>query len=355
MRTFEALACGKPFLAAHSDAYERLGLVHGEHLAIVRDAQETLQWADRLLGEAGKSIAKAGSRAVLEYHTYGHRLATITSVICPKIVAPRAVVENPKEDGPSGIALMTYNKEVLQMEERLNALPLDAETRDLVCALAHEHDNANMRYPELLSLAAAMLSFPRSNQVLKESASSEKTCEKAKKSAGNFPNACLVQHPPKVQFVCEIGTFHGVTAAFLGRLADLLGLPCPVLSVDSFESPYLAHLPDRSSHYYDAMATYGLLARRNSLIAMRSGPAAAYVPNGIGLLLIDGGHDYEICQQDLLLYLPKMAPGGVVAVDDVWYESVRRACDEFPWRNAGFVVETALQKIELYRRSAVPA
>lgn len=44
MRTFEALACGKPFLAAHSDAYERLGLRHGEHLAAVRTPEETLEW-----------------------------------------------------------------------------------------------------------------------------------------------------------------------------------------------------------------------------------------------------------------------------------------------------------------------
>jgi len=240
---------------------------------------------------------------------------------------------------------MTYNKEVHQMEERVNALPLDAETRELICALAREHDNANMRYPELLSLAAAMLSFPWSNRVLKKTASSEETCEKPKDIEGRLSKARVLQPPPKDQFACEIGTFHGVTAAFLGRLADLLGLPCPVLSVDSFESPYLAHLPDRSSLYYETMTTYGLLARRNSLIAMRSGSAAPYVPNGIGLLLIDGGHDYEICQQDLLLYIPKMAPGGVVAVDDVWYESVRRACDEFPWQNAGFVLETPSRRL----------
>ena len=33
MPTFEALGCGKPFLAAHSHAHERLGLFHGEHMA----------------------------------------------------------------------------------------------------------------------------------------------------------------------------------------------------------------------------------------------------------------------------------------------------------------------------------
>jgi spore maturation protein CgeB len=42
MRTFEALACGKPFLASHSDAYERLGFVNGEHMAWSTTPEETL-------------------------------------------------------------------------------------------------------------------------------------------------------------------------------------------------------------------------------------------------------------------------------------------------------------------------
>lgn len=81
MRTFEALACAKPFLTAHSDAYERLGLRHGEHLAVVTTQEQTLEWADRMLGPEGQRMSEAGRSFVLEHHTYGHRLASITKAV----------------------------------------------------------------------------------------------------------------------------------------------------------------------------------------------------------------------------------------------------------------------------------
>jgi spore maturation protein CgeB len=81
MRTFEVLGCGKPFLASHSDAYERLGFVHGEHMVWVSDPAETLHWAERLLGEDGARIARAGREFVLAHHTYAHRLRRIVDVV----------------------------------------------------------------------------------------------------------------------------------------------------------------------------------------------------------------------------------------------------------------------------------
>jgi len=81
MRTFEALACGKPFLAAQSDAYERLGFMHGEHMAWVDNQADTLIWAERLLGAEGKRIAQAGRQFVLAQHTYAHRIARIAEVV----------------------------------------------------------------------------------------------------------------------------------------------------------------------------------------------------------------------------------------------------------------------------------
>jgi spore maturation protein CgeB len=81
MRTFEALACGKPFLASHSDAYERLGFVNGEHMAWAAQPAETLHWAARLLGGEGERIALAGREFVLAKHTYAHRLRRLAEVV----------------------------------------------------------------------------------------------------------------------------------------------------------------------------------------------------------------------------------------------------------------------------------
>jgi predicted O-methyltransferase YrrM len=308
MRTFEALACGKPFLAAHSDAYTRLGLVHGEHLAAVRTPEQTLEWADRLLGAEGERIASGGRQYVLEHHTYARRLQAIL-----KVVGRRAAHAT---DVDASRTTPPYDDEVERMETRLEQIADDESVRQRVLSLAREHHNPNMRYPELLALAGAMLSFDWS----------------------------------AARLVCEIGTFYGVTAAFLGRLADLADLPCHVLSVDSFESPYLADLPERAAPCYGTLAAHRLVARRNSVVPLRSSTAAAYMPSGIGLLLVDGGHDYATCLEDLKAYVPKLAPGGVVAVDDVWYDSVRSACADFPWSAHDCTLEVALEKIEIYRR-----
>jgi spore maturation protein CgeB len=81
MRTFEALACGKPFLSSHSDAYARLGLVHGEHMAWVDTPAAALSWGDRLLGPDGGRIGAAGRTLVLSRHTYFHRLRTIVGAV----------------------------------------------------------------------------------------------------------------------------------------------------------------------------------------------------------------------------------------------------------------------------------
>lgn len=80
MRTFEALACRKPFLATQSDAYERLGFIHGEHMAWVDNEIDALNWSNRLLSSEGDHIAKAGRQFVLEQHTYAHRLARIAEI-----------------------------------------------------------------------------------------------------------------------------------------------------------------------------------------------------------------------------------------------------------------------------------
>ena len=81
MRTFEVLACEKPFLTAQSDAYERLGFVQGEHFAWTGTPAETLHWGERLLSAEGERMAREGRRYVLAHHTYAHRLARIAECV----------------------------------------------------------------------------------------------------------------------------------------------------------------------------------------------------------------------------------------------------------------------------------
>lgn len=81
MRTFEALGCGKPLLASHSDAYELLGFVNGEHMVWVSDPAETIPAAERLLWTDGDAVARRGREFVLANHTYAHRLRRMAEAV----------------------------------------------------------------------------------------------------------------------------------------------------------------------------------------------------------------------------------------------------------------------------------
>jgi spore maturation protein CgeB len=83
MRTFEALACGKPFLAYYSDAYERLGFVNGEHFVWTDDPQIAVATARVMLmdRERAATLADQGRAFVLERHTYRHRLQVILDAV----------------------------------------------------------------------------------------------------------------------------------------------------------------------------------------------------------------------------------------------------------------------------------
>lgn len=85
-------------------------------------------------------------------------------------------------------------------------------------------------------------------------------------------------------------------------------------------------------------------------LQMRSEAAIAFVPDRIGLLLVDGGHDYATCLSDLESYSRKLLPGGFLAVDDIWYETVRQATDVFRSMHPEFEWIAGLEKLELLRK-----
>ncbi len=81
MRTFEALACGKPLLVGASDAFERLGMRNWEHLVWVTTPEETVKSIDRLLSKEGEEIATRGRDYVVNNHTYRHRIDQIRTIV----------------------------------------------------------------------------------------------------------------------------------------------------------------------------------------------------------------------------------------------------------------------------------
>lgn len=140
--------------------------------------------------------------------------------------------------------------------------------------------------------------------------------------------------------VVEIGAYRGRTTVFMARVLRELRRRAVVLSVDPFEGARRDALNPKGSlgAWQKAVRAAGVEDTCLPLVAT-SRNAAAAVPAGIGVLVVDGDHRYESVQGDLELYGPKLLPGGLFFVDDYAapYTGVVRAVDEY-FARPGFTV-----------------
>jgi cephalosporin hydroxylase len=67
------------------------------------------------------------------------------------------------------------------------------------------------------------------------------------------------------------------------------------------------------------------LAERVTVIRAASQDCAGIIPDGIGILYIDGNHSELASCRDVELYLPKVAPGGYCWMDDTDWISTKKA------------------------------
>jgi cephalosporin hydroxylase len=132
--------------------------------------------------------------------------------------------------------------------------------------------------------------------------------------------------------VVEIGAYRGSTSVFMAKALQHLGHRVPILSIDPFErvapsrtnpqGTYAAYLRTVREHRVEDICL--------PLVAF-SKDAAPVVPDTIGVLVVDGGHEHAVVSQDLHDYAPKILPEGFIFVDDYVdaYPGVRRAVDEY--------------------------
>lgn len=132
--------------------------------------------------------------------------------------------------------------------------------------------------------------------------------------------------------VVEIGAYRGSTSVFMAKVLQHLGHRVPILSIDPFErvapsrtnvrGAYTAYLRTVREHEVDDVCL--------PLVAF-SKDASPVVPDRIGVLVVDGGHEHAVVSRDLDDYAPKVLPEGFIFVDDYVdaYPGVRRAVDEY--------------------------
>merc|ERR1719382_659520 len=75
---------------------------------------------------------------------------------------------------------------------------------------------------------------------------------------------------------------------------------------------------------------------RVSLLQLSTREAApVFADKGVGFIYVDARHDYCAVREDLALYWPKLAPGGILAGDDFGKR-------EWPWCQNGTKIDAGL-------------
>jgi len=143
------------------------------------------------------------------------------------------------------------------------------------------------------------------------------------------------------QHVAEIGVWRG-------KLSKLILEKCPavkhLLLVDAWEVVYgndpqhgwmvfgpgtdNQEMADAYNTVKEGMLPYG---SRVTVMKLPSVKAATLVPDGsLDAVLIDALHTYHACKEDILAWIPKLRPGGLMIGDDhsEWFPGVQAAVEE---------------------------
>lgn len=122
-------------------------------------------------------------------------------------------------------------------------------------------------------------------------------------------------------YLIEIGTNIGQGAVFMAKVFEELGLDTRIISIDPF-----SFAAKKSFNPQGSYSHYVTLTRQQN-IQDRCIPVTAfsqYIPGifkeNVGVLVVDGSHQYEDVRKDLDYYCQTVKLGGYVFVDDVFAE-----------------------------------
>lgn len=130
--------------------------------------------------------------------------------------------------------------------------------------------------------------------------------------------------------VVEVGAWRGRSTIALALARDQIEAACAVISVDHFKGNQ-EHQPlnwDLKAEFLANMYRCAVRFELKEGGSVEIGKSWDRAP--IGLLFIDGSHEYEDVYADILAWEPNVAPGGRIIMHDYLGEwtGVKRAVDE---------------------------
>ena len=134
----------------------------------------------------------------------------------------------------------------------------------------------------------------------------------------------------------EIGSFKGKSTAFMCVEIANSGKDIKFECIDPMIPS--SHYVESANNTPDEWADYHVEGFRERLKSVEQyykhhqmlsiDAAKLYDDKSIDFILIDGDHEPSAVKADVLVFLPKMKPGGLVACDDTFVPEIRQAVEE---------------------------
>lgn len=128
--------------------------------------------------------------------------------------------------------------------------------------------------------------------------------------------------------VCEVGVLIGETTV---QYIDIVHKNHGTLYViDNFIDGLN---PDKNNNNFENIfrqnIDYQKYANTVEILSMNSNQAYHNIKDStLDICFIDADHSYESVKQDIILYIPKMKPGGIFCGHDITHDGVKRALSE---------------------------
>ena len=146
----------------------------------------------------------------------------------------------------------------------------------------------------------------------------------------------IVEQLDDNSLIVEIGSFKGKSAAFMAVEIANSGKKIKFDCVDPMK--LLGHYADSAKEHPEVYEGYDAASFHQRLItvrgyynlhAMTSDDAVnLYEDKSIDFLMIDGDHSYEAVKKDVINWIPKIRPGGLIMGDDAYVSEIQRAAQE---------------------------
>lgn len=147
----------------------------------------------------------------------------------------------------------------------------------------------------------------------------------------------LAKHVPANQLIVEIGAYQGRSTCFLAQ-GSLSGNQAKIISIDPWDQgTHPGPVKKKNINFLDPDNKYKYLKHlyqcgvQSIVTPIQGFSQKVQIPDiPIGLLWIDGAHDYKSVKLDIKRFCPKVIKGGYVIFDDyrAHCKGVDKAVDE---------------------------